>query len=53
MSRIDKNNTISNTKYDAGIGKKIYSDNDNSILKVSDIDFDNSGRKDLIIAYKN
>ncbi|WP_213348475.1 FG-GAP repeat domain-containing protein [Candidatus Vampirococcus lugosii] len=53
LSRIDKNDIIDNTNYDSGIGKKVFSESNESIFKVSDINYDRSGRKGLAIAYRN
>lgn len=53
IKRISKNENKENLSYDGWVGKTIYSDANNNILKTVDIDFNNDGYKDLVIAYRN
>ena len=53
LKRIEKNSNIENADYNWGIEKTIYSDPNNTIWKVLDIDYNNDGLRDLLVIYED
>jgi hypothetical protein len=53
LERISTNTNIPNTNHNGGLEKTIYSDPNNEIFKVIDIDYNNDGLKDLLIVYRD
>lgn len=53
LERISNNNNIPNTNHNGGLEKPIYSDPNNEIFKVIDIDYNADGLKDLLIVYRD
>ena len=53
LERISTNTNIPNTNHNWGLEKTIYSDPNNEIFKVIDIDYNNDGLKDLLIVYRD
>ena len=49
----EKNKLVAETEYDGSIGDALYSDPDNIVSQVIDIDRDKNGVKDLLIVYSN
>jgi hypothetical protein len=53
LERISNNSNIPNTNHNGGLEKPIYSDPNNEIFKVIDIDYNADGLKDLLIVYRD
>lgn len=51
--KTDENDNINWLDYDWGLWKKIYSDENESIMEVKDIDFNNNWLKDLLVVYED